>query len=290
LKYLKIFVGVIGAAIGLSGYLLIGYALVNWGRPPDAWVYVLAALLGLLATGFLAAGVKGILNGLNYSPAVYSANEPWLNVEAWKNRRIVHGSLFHGFALVLAYVFFGGPAVLFIWGAVDPPASSKIHWIEALVWAAFLVFVLGGLTYWWLRHLRYGDSVCRLLTLPGVLGGWFKAEVECRLPHDSAVPVIVRLKVVDLGLRHAPELWRMESKLTVPVVAGKRSIVPVRLRVPRHPPMRLSAAEFTNYLSGGRCAWILEIEKKTSGVDFFAKFGVPIYDTPHAPPSEQRPE
>ena len=53
-------------------------------------------------------------------------------------------------------------------------------------------------------------------------------------------------------------------------------------------PMLLSRAEFQEYLSGGRCAWALDIEKKTAGVDFFATFRVPVYDTERAPPAEQQ--
>lgn len=225
---------------------------------------------------------------LKYPPSASSKGQPWLETEAWRKREIVDGSKFHGFALVLAYLFFGVPALLFVWAAIEPPEGAAGYWLEGIMWATVIAFVLCGLTYWWLRHLRYGDSVCRLLTLPGVLGGWFKADVECALPGKSDEPVTVRLKALDLGVRNAPEICRMEQRLTVPVVAGKRSIVPVRLRVPRRLPMLLSQAEFTAYLSGGRCAWALEIEKKTAGVDFFATFGVPVYDTQNAPPAEQQ--
>lgn len=178
---------------------------------------------------------------------------------------------------------------MFIWSAIDPPEGAAGHWIEGLFWAAAIVFFLGGLTYWWLRHRRYGNSVCRLLTLPGVVGGWFKADVECALPPDPAESVIVRLKNVVPAGKTVREVWRMEQKLTIPVSPGRRPIVPVRLRLPRDPAQQLTpldAGALQNLL--GVPQWILEIEKRTAGVDFFANFNVPIYDTPNAPPSEQR--
>jgi hypothetical protein len=36
--------------------------------------------------------------------------------------------------------------------------------------------------------------------------------------------------------------------------------------------------------------WHIEISKQAPGIDFFAKFLVPVYDTPHAPAAEQRPD
>ena len=291
MNYLKIILGVIGAGIGLLGYLLIGYVVARWGRPIDPWVLAALGFFGLLATAFFVTGVKGIWNGVRWLPPADTAHRPWLKNEVWRKRQIVHGSRVHGFYLVLAYICFGLPAVMFIWSVIDPPQGAKGHWIEARFWAACIFFCLGGLTYWWLRHHRYGNSVCRLLTLPGVVGGWFKADVECALPPDLAEPVIVRLKNLVPAGKTFREVWRMEQKLTVPVSAGKRSVLPVRLRVPRDPAQQLTSLDAgALQIFLGAPGWVLEIEKKSAGVDFFANFKVPIYDTPNAPASEQRAE
>jgi len=144
----------------------------------------------------------------------------------------------------------------------------------------------------WLPRRRYGHSVCRLLTLPGAVGGWFKADVECRLPPDPTEPVVVRLKNVIGGGKSQREVWRMEQTLTFLVHPdpNARSIVPVRLQIPRHPqqlpiPIPLNIRGLQT-----RPDWLLEIEKKTAGIDFFARFSVPIYDTPYGDPAEQRPD
>ena len=292
MKYLNILLGIIGAGIGILGYLLIGYALAGWGRPIDPWVFVLAGFLGLLATAFFVAGVKGIRYGLGWVPPPDVEGQPWLKVENWRKREIVYGSVVHGFYLVLAYICFGVPAVMFAWAVIDSLRGSRGDSLELLSLAVVIVFCLAGLTYRWLRHRRYGNSVCRLLTFPGVIGGWFKADVECALPPDPAEPVIVRLKNLIPEGRSVREVWRMEQKLTVAVSADKRSVVPVRLRIPRDPAQRVSSLKsgIKEALFGTVGYWVLEIEKETAGVDFFAKFRVPIYDTPDAPPSEQRAE
>lgn len=288
MKYLKILLGVTVTGIGLLGYLLIGYLVAWWGRSMDPWKLALLGFAGLLATASFAAGVRGIRNGVRWSPPPDVEGQPWLRNEAWRKREILHGSVVHGFYLVLAYICFGVPAALFFRVAFDPLQRSNDHWLEGLVWAICIVFCLTGLTYWWLRHRRYGDSLCRLLTLPGVVGGWFKADVECALPPDPREPVIVRLRNLVSAGRGVREVWRMEQELAVPVSAGKRSVVPVRLRVPRDPKQQLAPRDAG--VLDQVPMWMLEIEKRTAGIDFLAKFPVPIYDMPNAPLSEQRTE
>ncbi len=183
--------------------------------------------------------------------------------------------------LLLAYVFFGGPALFFFWLAIAIPStqSGESLRLTGLLMGSLLGFIVVGLTYWRLRYAKYGDSVCRLLTLPGRVGGWLKADVDCALPAGSDDTVIVRLKNMVQAGRTAKEVWRMEQRLAVPV-QGSRSVVPVRLQIPRSPKQALLAPDAGALARFAAPWWVLEVEKQVSGIDFKAQFGVPVYDLP----------
>lgn len=170
----------------------------------------------------------------------------------------------------------------------------------AVIFAAGIAMV--GITgqrglIWRLRRRRYGESVCRLLTLPGVVGGWLKADVECRLPPGPE-PVIVRLRNVRGEGKTERELWRMEQglALTPPAAPGAPVIVPVRLQIPLDPSQHAIPPD-QRYFSIRQHAffvdptfWFLDIRKKAAGLDFLATFSVPVYDTQYGDPAEQRPD
>ncbi|MBI3370872.1 MAG: hypothetical protein HY017_03815 [Betaproteobacteria bacterium] len=210
---------------------------------------------------------------------------PWLRSRAWRRREIVFGNPVGGAFLLLAYLFFGAPAVFFFWLGIAVPTtrSGENLLFPGLLMGSVLSFIVIGLTYWRLRYRRYGDSVCRLITLPGVVGGWLKADVECALSADPDNTVVVRLKNMVQTSKRLVEVWRMEQRIVVPVQAEKRIIVNVRLQIPRAPAQRIPPLRpgFLERISGP--VWLLEVEKKVPGIDFFARFAVPVYGAPETP-------
>jgi hypothetical protein len=291
---LNILGGVIVAVIGLAGYLVLYRAIAarleQGGSLIEIDVLVFLAGIGILATTFFLYGVTVIRRGLREIQEAPSraqlAVRPWLTLKMWRQREIVYrGNVGYG-VLILAYLFFGVPAVAILWIAITGPgAVSESMRILGLLLGSVLAFIVGGLTYWRLRQMRYGNSVCRLITLPGVVGGWFKADVECNLPADSDSTVVVRLKNFVPAGKRMVEVWRMEQRPAVPVTPGTRSTIPVRLRIPRDPAQRPMMVGDGFWLAGQ--SWVLEIEKQVPGIDFLAVFRVPIYDTADAPASEQ---
>jgi len=212
--------------------------------------------------------------------------QPWLKHRPWRRREIMSGNPVRTGLLLLAYLFFGLPALLFLWmGIADPPThSGESLRIPGLLMGSLLAFIVGALTYWRLRHLRYGNSVCRLITLPGIVGGWLKADVECGLPADADNTVVVRLKNLVPAGKNLSEVWRMEQRLSVPVQPGERSVVKVRLQIPRVPEQRLPPPRTGAWdWLGGVPVWLLEVEKKVPGIDFLVQFSVPVYDVPDLP-------
>lgn len=188
-------------------------------------------------------------------------DKPWLINKEWAHRQVPR-YWGHREALIVFAPFV----------ALGCAAMTVFALVKGSLFGAAVIFAAGiamvGITgqrglIWRLRRRRYGESVCRLLTLPGVVGGWLKADVECRLPPGPE-PVIVRLRNVRGEGKTERELWRMEQglALTPPAAPGAPVIVPVRL----------------------------QIRKKAAGLDFLATFSVPVYDTQYGDPAEQRPD
>ena len=213
---------------------------------------------------------------------------PWLQDERWARRELIHRaevSRARRTWLALGYVagaLIGAGIVAAIIGAVRDPQSSPVELAGLAVLLAMLLGGLGKLTRLWLRDRRYGATVCRLITLPGVIGGWFEADVECALP-PGAGPVTVRLEngQVPPAVPGAARTLLWQTEQTAMTVAhatrARRSIIRVRLQVPRHPdqkplPMDEPGHRFVEPY------WALQLEKRTGGDDFTAVFRVPIYD------------
>jgi hypothetical protein len=217
------------------------------------------------------------------------APHPWLKNKEWAAREIRCGPPIRGFVLVLAYLFFGALTLPVVF--LDARNSTSSGWFMPVFMVSLLASVLGYLTFIWLRHWKSGDSICRLITLPGVVGGWFKADVECKLPPDSSGAVRIQLiNIVGAG-RSSSEVWRMEQTVASDLIAAGgagRSIIRVRLRIRRAPGQEPIPLE--RGLLGPNVIWRLDIRKKTGGIDFLARFPVPIYDIPDAPESEQLPD
>lgn len=277
----KVITGVFYMVLGLSGYWLFGMSRVR------GWILI--AIIVLTLALFLY-GVRMTLAWVNERkealrellPAETLKSKPWLRVPAWRCREIVCGNPVGNIYLLLACLFFGGPALLFLWAVIMNP-SARLG--ESLIWAAngcILGFIVIGLFYWRLRYRRYGQSVCRLLTLPGRVGGWLKADVDCTLPAGADNTVTVRLKNMVPNGRSARELWRMEQRISVPA-RGERTVIPVRLQIPRSTNQRFLSSNASALERAFAPLWALEIEKKVPGIDFLAQFGVPVYDVPELP-------
>jgi hypothetical protein len=275
--------GVFFLALGLLAYWLFGRSLLRgWALVALLAGALVVVLWGAQLTRRWLEDRRDALRDL--PPGETLAGRPWLRVDAWRRREIVAGRLVGTPVLLLAYAFFGGPALFFFWLAIADPStqSGESLRLVGLIMGATLGFVVAGLTYWRLRYWKYGDSVCRLLTLPGRVGGWLKADVECALPAGGDDTVVVRLKNMVQAGRTARELWRMEQRIAVPV-HGARSVVPVRLQISRAREQRLLAPDAGLLDRFAAPWWVLEVEKQVPGIDFMARFGVPVYDVPELP-------
>jgi hypothetical protein len=215
-----------------------------------------------------------------------SGQKPWLRNSHWATRKLVDRGGVDWPVFALVYVVGGAILAAVVFGA-----DWGEDWGAPLGIALFFLAALAWVTRFRLRHIRYGDTVCHLITLPGVVGGWFKADVECGLPAEAGT-VTVRLRnAADEGT-----WWSMEQPFNVAPMPGKpaRSVVKVRLRVPRDRSQRPFSPSMRFVFGApvvGNSTWLLELEKNAPRLElnFRAAFVVPIYDTPDAPAEEQQP-
>jgi hypothetical protein len=223
-------------------------------------------------------------------PSQAVSPKPWLRNSHWASRELLYQGGVGWPVLGLAYLVGAACLALAIAMVREPDFQ---HWSAGLGFAVLIIVILAWLARLKLRHIRYGDTVCHLITLPGVVGGWFKADVECGLPAEAGT-VTVRLRNVVPTEDGERMLWSMEQLFGLAPMPRNpaRCIVNIRLRVPRHPSQRPLSPSMRFVLGGpiAGSAWILELEKKRPGLDFLAQFAVPIYDTPDAPAEEQEPE
>jgi hypothetical protein len=219
-------------------------------------------------------------------------NQPWLAREDWASRRLVSEQsalatvFFSGFLLV----FFAIIAVLLVLlGRHLEVESGMVH---GQVWG----FVAAGLLtaaaiHTLVSRVRSHGTAwsrvkfsCRLETLPGVIGGWFKAQVEADLPAapESASVRLAFLEGETEG--GAPTgIWSVVYDLgnsDLITIGDGRFRIPVRFQIPRR------LAEFTD-----RPRWVLTTSVKLSRqTSHKGSFVVPIYRTALAPEGEQQPE
>jgi hypothetical protein len=207
---------------------------------------------------------------INATGLLEGYQRPWLARKAWRERRIVsHGA--RGCFFALAIPFFGIPTILCLIGALITMFKNPGEAVRAIVVGAFFGGALAVVTYWWRNWRKFGKSVCHLETLPGVIGGWFRASVEVKLPGDVTPPVKVTLdnfKIV--GGKAMVRLIKWEANESVlpdrfTHIQGDRYMVPVRFQIPDRKDYYVD--------------WQLQVKAEFPGVNMNAAFIVPIFET-----------
>ncbi len=215
---------------------------------------------------------------------------PWLAPREWRERRIVCQGGVRDFYFALGVGVFGCiavfPLILIALGLPVSAAEPDPGTGPYLLMSAILVLGLLYILYAWRRQRKFGLSYCTLETLPGVIGGWFKATVEVTLPVTPPPPVTVTLINSRVLGKVRERVWETSSRVLpapIPHSRGDRYQIPVRIRIP----------DGESYVPWNRATgqgWMLQVTANLPGLDLFSAFPVPIFKTDEAPPEEQRPE
>lgn len=129
-----------------------------------------------------------------------------------------------------------------------------------------------------MRHLRFGESLCRITGKAGVLGKGIKGTITTKneiVPESDYTVMLQCIESYSVGTgknRTTKTEVRWQGKQTVPRAgASSRAGVPFSIDIPSYPP------ETGYQLSRGQINWQLTINAVTAGIDYSALFIVPVF-------------
>jgi hypothetical protein len=265
---------------------------VNPGDPTQALLYrdlrpgmvvfklVFAVTFGGVGFGLLIGSVIGYRSEQRKEVAKKAApDQPWTWRDDWAAGRIRSSE---GGLLLVATLF----AV--IWNGVTWPAGFAVlddvrrgagppSWLVA-AFPLVGVLIAAWATYLWMQRLRWGRSEFEMAAVPGVLGGPLAGVIHAPRGLAPLEGFTLRLACTrtiteesggDSTTRSDVE-WERETTILRDFANDEdgRTLVPVKFIVPYGLPP--SADDVT---------WTLEAKAEVFGIDYAARFEVPVFRT-----------
>ncbi|NIN73361.1 MAG: hypothetical protein GTO46_15840 [Gemmatimonadetes bacterium] len=266
----------------------------DWGEAGLSFLFGLAfgaVGIGLLAALFYGRRKQQELERLQGEhPA-----EPWLWRPDWAAGRIEGSSRAKmyqawGFALFWNLISY----------AVAPLAIAEgyLREGEPLVLLVLVFPLVGaGLLIWatraTIRQRKFGVSVFRMASVPGVIGRKLEGVILTNTvvrPDDAFRVTLTCVNRITTGSgksRSTREniLWQEERRIRLVHQVGRATAVPVAFRLPQ------DVRQSDTSEPGDQIIWRLEAHAEVPGVDYHARFDVPVFRTPESdiplPPEEQ---
>lgn len=209
------------------------------------------------------------------------SGEPW-QAEKWSSGRIEDDFRNAGCILVGLAVVFNAVG----WAAAVSVSRDGGSGENGWVWFFPLIGVpLAGLAvHQILRKRRFGSPVFELATRPGVVGRALAGQVlvlrGLSVESDVALHLkCVRIETTGSGKNRSTRtttLWEQKRQLPGSLVAGEGLKIPVAFAIPP------DAAPTDERNSRDRIRWDLDVESSLPGVNFKARFEVPVFITPES--------
>jgi hypothetical protein len=223
--------------------------------------------------------------------------EPWLWNPEWASRRIADES---GAGTVMLWVFgifwnaIASPVLIFFPSEMEKGNHMLFF---ALIFPLVGIALLASAVRATLRALRFHKSTFILDTLPAPLGGTLRGRIE--VPYAKladADSIVVRLSSIERRRsgKSTTEtiVWQHDEEIPRGAVAR----MPDRVSIPVTMPVPAELGPSTQ--GSERTLWRLSVDAELPGIDYLAKFEVPVFRTseslppqahvPHVPPAEPR--
>jgi hypothetical protein len=270
---------------GLAALVSAGARIASGQREGEA---VVAGSVGLLFTlaggGLLALGVHGSRRQREADRlrAAHPA-EPWRWRPDWAAGRVTDSSR-AGLAIAWGFAGFWNllswPAVAAALTETDGPPLLLIA-LFPLVGLGLLVWA-GRLT---IRYRTFGTSVLEFGDMPGVIGRGFRGVVRVQgsppAPRFDALLRRIERRTSGSGRSRTTTesiAWEERTAVTPRREAGG-VVVPVAFRIPAsEPPTDADPS------ANPRTLWRLELAADVPGVDYHARFDVPVFEVPGSAP------
>ena len=277
--------------VGIVTAILAASAFLDGEYGQGAFLSVFALTFGGfgIAMGvFVVEGRKKARIALDLRTA--HPSEPWYWREEWAAGAVMSGAKN---TMVFAWFF------SILWNLISLPLLFILlpEILEKGNYPALLGLLFPlvgiGLLIWAIRETvewrKFGKSVFRMNSVPGVIGGELSGTVNVAASFDPAQVFDASLTCINRRTTGAGKttsttetvLWQEKIDPVRPFAQPEAmgSAVPVRFQIPYD-------CEQTNDTNpNNRILWRLEIHAAVAGIDYDAKFEVPVFRTPASRPA-----
>lgn len=221
---------------------------------------------------------------MSAAPPAGEGSARWLQQPAWAARKIPDQDAGGGWFLLFFALVWNAIAwtvTTMMWRA-SPKIGAQHFFVLLFPLIGLLVMV--GAIYSLLRRSRYGVAVFELATLPAPLGRALAGHVKVERGLPSESEVNVALKAIHRTITRSGKstttreevVWERRRTLPGALGGGGGVTIPIAFAIPREAP------ETTLANPRDRILWRLEVTSAVEGVDFSARFEVPVFYTPES--------
>lgn len=207
------------------------------------------------------------------------SDAPWQQ-KKWASGPLQDSNRHAGCLLLGVAVFWNGISwAVAVPTVLDPSAGGARFFV--LLFPLVGVGLAAAAVHAILRRRRYGAATFELATLPGVIGRAIAGQVLVERGLETESDVMLTLKCVRKVVTGSgkqrktteTKLWESTQQLPGTVAAAGVIRIPVAFAIPPE-------AEPTDERnSRDMVQWHLEVSSALEGVDFYAKFEVPVFRT-----------
>ena len=270
-------------AVGL-GTGVLAIVRVSQGEWAEAGFFAIFAVsFGGIASFLLAAASRAKREEAERKRMMAeSPNEPWTWNRQWAEGRIESGSKARmAFALFFAILWnaIAIPAPFLAWSAIteEGEKGALLVFLFPFVGLFLIVWAVREV----IRHRKFGVSVLELESTPGVIGRGIRGDVYLNAPiapYEGFTAKLVCVRRVTTGSgknRSTSERiqWQEESQILDSRREFNRTVIPIAFAIPP------DARESDSSNSRDELVWRVEVTADVPGVDFDAKFDVPVFRT-----------
>ena len=271
---------------------------VNPQRPSDSVLYrdlrgEMMTFYTTFASIFGAAGLAimtAVVLAARRRPAIKDdvpTDTPWTSRPDWEAALIPANSgtkvAIPTLAVVAVYWLIAISPLL--WKLPEILAHRRGFWEwEALAYPFVEVLIVAALVYLIIRARKFGESTLLLASTPGVIGGQLAGVVRIAESINATDGFRLTLNCLDWvpdgDGRTEKALWQDEQRVMNPMQSGgEGTAIPVLFAIP------FDCRETTRPGQQGDIHWRLDIAARVPGVDYNARFDVPVFKT-----AESRPD
>jgi len=197
--------------------------------------------------------------------------KPWLRKKEWVNKKVIWTGAVRGSLVFAVFAIIIFPILIAL--IININSSNTKNLMEIIPFLMVLMPIFGYFMYAWLRSKKFGHSICYIETLPGEIGGIFKAKVEIYFPNvrPKDVKLILRLLSRSHPFQRWPHIWEKEKIIRqeeLEYESQDKYIVPVHIGIPVDAPLQKHAN-----------TWVLVLKIDSPGINYASNFHIPIFDT-----------